>query len=134
MPPPETFHRHQTAVLWVKVGDNAQGEPILAAPVELNPSDRTGVRWETGDMIPLSPEQHALKIEAVVVVDRDIPFGSQMWLGELADWYGTGSDEDSDPQVMWVIRSIRVPDLKNRVARREVWLSKSQQGPGTLTS
>jgi len=54
-----------------------------------------------------------------------------MWLGELADWYGSGSGTNDD-EVMWVVRQINVPDIKNRVARREVWLSKAQDGPGVI--
>lgn len=138
MPPPETFHRHQTAVLWRKLGDNAQGEPILALPIELSPTDGTGVRWESGNMININPTMgalmEALKVEAVVVVDTDIVYGSQMWLGALADWYGTGSGVAGDGEVMWVVKKISVPDIKNRVSRREVWLSRFQKGRGELTS
>jgi hypothetical protein len=133
MPPPETFHRHQTAILWRKVGDNAQNEPVLAAPIELTPTNGTGVRWEAGRRNMMDPQGNLINVDAVVVVAVDIPIGSQMWLGRLEEFYGTGTGSTGiDDEVMWVIRQINVPDIKHRVARREVWLAKSQNGPGQI--
>ena len=103
----------------------------MAAPIELTPTNGTGVRWEAGRNIRFDSQGNPVAVDAVVVVNTDIPMGSQMWLGELADWYGSGSGTNDD-EVMWVVRQINVPDIKNRVARREVWLSKAQDGPGVI--
>lgn len=131
MPPPETFHRHQTAVLWRKIGDNAQGEPIFDEPEELTPRTGTGVRWEAGGLNPLDDNREPVNIDAVVVVNTDIVVGSEMWLGTLEEWIGVGSATDYQDDRMRVIKLIKVPDLKRRKFRREVWLLRAQTGPVT---
>ncbi len=46
-----------------------------------------------------------------------------MWLGELADWYGTGS-VDTDDELMEVKTFSQTPDLKARVVYRTVGLMR----------
>lgn len=118
MPPPETAHRHQTALYWALAGVDGYNQPKVSAPVELL------VRWETGRREALDPEGNKIGVEALVVVDREVLIGSAMWLGTLAEWYtGTGSGGQDD-EVMQVVTYNQASDVKNRNVRREVGLNK----------
>ncbi len=122
MPPLETMDRKQEAVLWEVVGLDDQAQTLRGAPVELL------VRWtykrsftrnasvgvgQVGDMIP---------VDAEVVVDRLVKVGSQMWLGKLVDWLGTGSGV-ADDEVMQVVNYHTATDLKNRFTRYRLSLA-----------
>lgn len=115
MPTLETLDRHQKAVLWEKVEDDTQGEPLVGDPVELT------VRWEKIREEIQKPDSTIVALGAEVVVDRKIPIGSIMWLGELEEWYGTGSQGEG-VELMQVQVYEEIPDLKNRYTIRTVKL------------
>lgn len=117
MPDPETDDRYQAAVLWAKTGVDRHGEVTVAEPEQLL------VRWQTGQAEALAPDGTPIALDAKVVLDRRVGIGSLLLLGELDDWYGTGSVGD-DVELMQVATYSEVPDLKNRVARRTVGLVK----------
>lgn len=121
MPSIETFHRHQKAVLWTRAGTTEFNEPAFSTPIELD------VRWEWTQEESLDEAGSPIIVEAMVVVDREIQEGSLMWLGELEDWYGTGSAGDDDYR-MRVLRYNEVPDLKGRNYRRTVALVRFRGG------
>lgn len=116
MPPLESLDRHQYALLWEKVPktevqyDN-YGEPIVRDPIQIL------VRWNDGRNETVDQQGATIAYDATVVVDRDIPIGSMMWLGRKQDYRIT----DTKLQVIHVSTT---PDLKNRNYRREVFLSR----------
>lgn len=120
MPPIETMEFNQKAVLWRRTGINANAEPRLASPVEIS------CRWDD------TPKAHSgaandetIRIDATAIVDRDIPIGSDLWLGTLNDFYGVGSAGD-EVNVMTVVSSRRVPDLKGIETWRSVSMSRKR--------
>ncbi len=122
MPPLETSDLFQTAVLWAKVSYDAYGEPTVAAPVEVQ------VRWEKGHRESRDPQNNVISFDATVVLPYQVAEGSIMWLGELADFMGTGSGEP-DTELMEVMDFRVTPDLKNRATRFVAGLNRYK---GTL--
>src|SRR6185369_15981726 len=119
MPALEKKDRYQKAVLWNAVDGDAAvdryGEVNVADPVEIL------VRWVWTETQMTNSQGDPVSVDATAVVDRDIYLGSRMWLGALADWYGTGS-AFGDDFVMEVRVSKYGTDLKNRFERRTVGL------------
>jgi hypothetical protein len=124
MPTIEAFDRYQTAVLWVKTGVDRYGAPVVSEPIEVR------VRWNTKRTEGTDALGNPIALDAQVVVDRVIPVDSQMWLGSLSHWYGTGS-AGQDDEVMFVRTFDRVLDVKGRVARMQVGLSRFRDAPST---
>jgi hypothetical protein len=115
MPAQETKGRHQKAVLWEVSGTDRFGNQTHSGPTELT------VRWEYGQTTGLDSQGNTITIDATVQVNQRIGVGSKMWLGELIDWYGTGSG-DQDNTIMHVVNYNDVPDLKGRNSRKQVLL------------
>jgi hypothetical protein len=124
MPSIEQSDRYQTAVLWVKTGVDRYGASVVADPVEIR------VRWNVRRTEGTDALGNPIALDAQVVVDRVISIDSQMWLGSLAHWYGTGS-AGQDDEVMFVRTFDRVLDVKGRVARMQVGLSRFKDAPST---
>lgn len=122
MPPIERVGRTSTAVLWVKTGTDAFGEPVTAAPREIK------VRWEQERKKDYVPSGQPVTYEAELVVAEDIPEGSLLWLGTLSNWYGVGSAGD-ETNLMEVDKVVKIPDEKGRVYRRTICLRRFQRGP-----
>lgn len=120
MPSIEVIHLHQKAVLWSATEVfNDYGEMQVGLPVEIS------VRWITGRAEGRDPKGFKVALDARVITNRRVDIGSQMWLGELADWYGTGSGSaGDDDELMEVVTYNETPDLKNRHFRREVGLKR----------
>ena len=120
MPPLETADRKQKAVLWPLDGHDRYNNPKIGDPIELN------VRWVGSTSEALDAEGNTITLDATVVVDRDISIDSNMFLGTLDDWLGTGSI-GSASQVMHVKTVSTTTDLKNRgggFTRRTVGLMR----------
>lgn len=115
MPSPEIANRLQKALLWAKISDDAYGEPVVSAPVEID------VRWVTKRRQATGPDGTPIAIDATVIVNQEIAIGSIMWEGSMAEWVGTGSGE-ADKFLMQVMTYDETPDLKNRLRAREVSL------------
>lgn len=132
MPPPELAHRHQKAVLWSaqevrgRTVVDAYGEPKVNAPIEI------WVRWVFGRTEITGTDGNTVAVDATAVVDRRIPEGSNMWLGSLADWLGTGSG-DEETEVMYVQISSTAHDIKGRVVARTVGLMYFRNDPAPQT-
>lgn len=127
MPPIETFHRHQRAVLWPIEGRDDYGDPVVGEPVEIM------VRWEDRPRDSVQQQTASVEFDATVVVDRVIAVGSQLWLGSIEFWYGTGSAED-DTGLTEVTEYNETPDLKGRNIRRVVRVRRFKNQPGEVTS
>lgn len=120
----EEAERYEAVVLWNFIGRGEDGEPVVDAPIEIR------CRWENIRKEMKDEKGNVVIVDAVVVVEREIKEGSQMWLGELDSWMGTGSSGD-DTQVMEVIARGNIPDIKNRFRRRVVGLSRFRDSPNT---
>ena len=117
MPQPETSGRLQKAVLWERDGVDDYGQPTVGEGEELD------VRWEFKEEDVLDPRGNPIRVDANAVVSQRIPVGSNMWLGSLNDWPGTGTPEPDD-ELMVVVAYQEVPDVRNRVSRRKVYLKR----------
>lgn len=113
----ETGYRRQKAVLWPLASRDEYNNVSVGSPVELM------VRWTNIQEDVISPDNTVVRTTAMAVVDRDIPLGSIMWLGELINWTGTASN-DTDESVMEVVQMKKVPGLKGRKIRRTVSLTR----------
>ena len=123
MPAFEVFDLNQKAVLWPTAGPKDRyGVLQVGDPVEIF------VRWENTRCEMLNSKGEVIGVDASVVTDRDITVGSRMWLGELADWYGTGSGVEDD-EVMQVLSVEKATDLKGRILRRELLLCRYKNAP-----
>lgn len=114
MPPLETSDLAQYAVMWGQLDYDDNGRPTLDSAVEI----RARYEIELGEVISNNDSSITQAIE--VVVDREIPIGTQMRLGRLS--------EVSSPldKLLQVVGSIAVPDLKGRYYRRTVTLMKKR--------
>jgi hypothetical protein len=126
MPPIETAYRRQKAVLWALEGYGADGEQIVASPVELT------VRWINKTKSMPGPDGKPIAVDAFVIVDQDIDVDSTMWEGSLEDWYESGSGGE-DSSVMEVVAFNKTPDLKGRHFRRTVGLAFYKDVPPNLS-
>lgn len=123
MPPLEEVDCWQTAVLRpASGGSDTQGVPILGNYIELAPPN--GVRWLNKQAYVVDPFGQLILVDATAVVCQEIPVHSEMWLGTLADWLGTGSADTLDQSLMVVKSYDEVPDLGLRFYRRTVGLMR----------
>lgn len=119
MPPIEIDGLYHKAVLWVKAGEDADNEPVFDSAVEID------CRWNNTQKEMTAADGTTILIDALVVVDRDIPVGSLLWEGELEDWLGTGSDDNATSTLMEVrTYAKRTKDIRSRYIRRTVGVSK----------
>jgi hypothetical protein len=127
MAEPETDALEDVALLWVRTGWDAYGNPTLSdRPTEVK------VKWNDTLFADADKQANRIGHDAEVVVDRHIPLGSLMWLGRLNEWpdfQASPSLWPSDRQVMEVRRWKKVKDIKGRTAYAEVSLSRYR---GTL--
>lgn len=125
MPNPSVRNLTQKAVLWtVQTHANEFGQQVnaVSGPVEIR------VRWENGHKDLMDPKGNKIEVDAMVAASRVIPIGSKMWLGALADWYGTGS-EGNDDDVMQVKLDLSIPNTKGRNTRRVYGLMRYSDTP-----
>ncbi len=121
MPPMEQAGRNQTAVLWEFQSYGPDGQPrVSSTPVELE------VKWNDVRNQRLDKDGNTVGLDATVVVDRFIPIGSAIWLGELADWYGTGSNVVLNPDIMEVKTYNAGQDMKGRDTYYTIGLMRSK--------
>ncbi len=122
--PQETKFLRQPAVLWPAAGADRYGQTTVGDPVEVR------VRWDDVSRQVLDPHGNSISIDAEVVASRDIAIGSQMWLGTLAQWYGTGTSSGSanaQGRLCEVKGEDVVPDVKNRARTRCYYLMRMRE-------
>lgn len=112
----ESAFRRQKAVLWVAVGVNDHGEATYSTPIQIT------VRWNNKQSQVNGPQNVPVMVDALAVVDREIPTGSLMWKGPITEWYGTGSGP-GETSIMEVVAYNETPDIKGRSLRRTVGLT-----------
>jgi len=106
----------QKAVLWAAATTapkhDEKGRPIVAAAVEVN------CRWVEVQREGSDAQGNTVAITAEVVVDRDVPLDSIMWLGEKEDLATPPVD------LMKVVDRVHTPCVRNRATRRELSLAR----------
>lgn len=116
MPFPEQDYRFQVAQLWqVRSNKDRYGNPIVYG------RESIAVRWEADEIQVIGPNGQPISLDAMAVVLCDIPIGSMMWLGCEDDLPADGIPTSN---IMEVITSSSIPDVKNRVSRRKVGLKR----------
>lgn len=125
------MHAHrdlcQRAVYMAATGKDRFGHTTRAAPVQVN------VRFEFSKRRGVGPDGVTEATDAWAAVDRDMPSGSLLWLGELTDWYGTGSGTYVEADVYEVTTKKEIPDEKGRSVRRTVNLRRFSDRVPELT-
>lgn len=116
MPSHVLRNRFQSAVYWKSTGFDTHGEPTITSAVELC------VRWEEVNTEVIDANGNSVGVDAVVVVDREIPDGSILWLGAIQDLPGTGETPTSN--IYTVVKYSSIPDIKGRNYRRLVYLRR----------
>ena len=124
MPAPERSDLLQYAILWPILAV-IDGEPKLGPVVELAPPTN-GVRWNSSRSEAKDSKGQKVSLDATAVVNQKIDVDSLIWLGSLAEWYGTGSGTSSvpDTEVMQVVSYKEVPDLKNRESMKTIGMMR----------
>jgi len=114
--------RNQKAVLWLwdgtSVDDYGKAKPAVAIEIS--------VRWEEVNKEVTDSEGLTIGIASQVVVDRDIPIGSLLWLGAIAD---IASPPVNIRQVVMVNKA---QNFNGREIRRTVLLKKYSDSLPTL--
>lgn len=109
MPPLEEMDRNETAVMWKYKDKDQFANIIVYQPVAIQ------VRWEQTQQGGFDPQARPVDYDVTVEIDDNtIPENSLFWLGELADWPGTGLS-NQDEQVFYLQRIEFEKDLKGRI-------------------
>lgn len=124
MPALEISDMMQKAVVWDASGYDEFGNPVVGNIREIR------CRWENKKEDMLARDGTPLVVDAVVFVAVALTIGSNMWLGALADWAGTGS-AGYDDDVMEVVSVKDIPDLKSRMHRYKLGLQRLKDTPNT---
>ena len=115
MPHPAIKSLPQYAVLWSKTGDDWQGEPKVASPVQIR------CRWEYRASQAVNPEGVVISLDAQLFVSQEIPVDSLLFEGVLADLTGTGFT-GGGAEIMQVKTVNNISDVKGRVYARRLGL------------
>lgn len=121
MPAIEVSGLAQKAALWVSrdIADD-HGEPTVSAAIEIN------ARWEKRTYEAITSDATPVAITGAIMVDRSIPEGSIMRLGEL-------SSVPSPPDyLVQVVSCDEVPDVKGREYQRTVTVRKWKDSLPTI--
>lgn len=106
----------QTAVYWGSPETDGRGGHSYSAAAEIS------VRWEDMQELFIDPNGDELLSASVVFVNQDLDVGGYLFLGEEADL----DSDHSDPEAIQLAREIKqfakIPDLKNKMYTRKVWL------------
>ena len=114
---------HQDAVYWAPSGTGNYGKATLAAGIALK------VRWEKKNEEILDSFGKTIGTEATVVVDRDLLVGGILWEGKIAD---LPVDVTTTTDLKKIVSYKKIPDVKNRAARRVARLIKHSDKLPTL--
>jgi hypothetical protein len=79
VPVVELQSRCQKVVLWAFIRAGNHGEPIVAAPVELD------VNWNDKRHETMDAQNNVVNADASLIVDRDISAESIVWQGAMVD-------------------------------------------------
>ena len=127
MPQQEYTHRPHAALLFAADDVGEDGQPRVLPPIQIQ------VRWSTKRREIQDKQGNTIVLDASAVVGKRIKVGSNMWLGTLSDWAGTGSGSGSanlqDSELMEVKYYNETFDVKGRAKFREVGLMRLHSKP-----
>jgi hypothetical protein len=106
-----------SAVLWRRIGTDANAQPVVADEPETVPC-----RWEEGRREVPGPDGGMVSVDATVVLDRPVTPGSVMWKGTTDDLPGTGQTPVLD--VFEVVTYEGVPDWRGADTTHEATLAR----------
>ena len=106
--------RYQKAVYWASNGYDEYGQPKVDIPVELD------VRWEDIYEEALDARGNSITLDAMVVVDREVPIGSIFWKGTLVA-YNLLASPSGYKQAMYYGD---IPDIRGQYTRQTVKLMR----------
>jgi hypothetical protein len=118
MPDVEVSQLNQDAVLWMAIGRDIYGQPVVS-----NEPRQLKVQWNNVRQEALDAKGNTISIDAIVVTDVDIKVGSVMWLGKIDDLVGT-SPAQPVQDAMQVQTFNATLDLKGRATRRTAKLMR----------
>lgn len=101
------------AVLWEFVRTAGDGEPVVAAPVQIP------ARWLWQSTVSSGPDTATVALAGRVLVDREISLDSIMWEGKLSEWNALTPPQRED----WLVQvktTSTVEDIKGDAVRRKV--------------
>ncbi len=131
MPAPELSHQYQAAVYWAMTANSSDGygQPTLDAPEEIR------CRWDDTKRDVLDAQGMRVAVDATAYVDREITVGSELWLGQLDDWLGTGDGPGlDDPVDVMVVKTYNAtPDVRNRYVTRVIGMMKKANTRNALS-
>lgn len=120
MPQLEVTGLVHKAVLWEKAATDKFGADTVYLPVEID------CRWNEDERDIQDRLKNTVRISGDAMVAREIPVGSIMWLGELADL----------PTPLTNLRRVYSYDvtlnIKNRISQRNVLLQRHANELPTL--
>jgi hypothetical protein len=119
MPSLEVLMRWQKAVYWSYAGNDEAGQPMVLGPRELD------VRWEEIAGEAVDPQGDTIAIDGMVTVDREIPIGSLLWKGKLADL-------DPESQTLKLMEAKTRHEIPDDKARNIGWEVGVQRFRGSL--
>lgn len=101
---------YQICLVWDVTGVDRYGkETVAATPREVE------CRWEQKRRQWQGPDGTFVTLEASLHTEEKLGIGSHVWLGELDEWYGTGSGSAMPDQEVHVVSPFvsETPDLFN---------------------
>lgn len=125
MPPFETAHRNQRALLWTMAGPGEDGRNRRSAT-----STELWVRWNNRQTQMLDPQNQVISVDATVVVNQEVDVGSVMWEGGQEDLEaaltGTATGNTLVPTslIFEVVARRVTKDIKGRNVRRTLGLKR----------
>lgn len=115
MPAPEVSHRYQPATLFPWIGVDRHGKHVVGAPREII------IRFNAARKTVKDGKGNTITLDGTGIVNEVLVIGSRLWLGELAEWYGTGSSIVSRDQEIYEIATYNdVPDVKTRFSQKTI--------------
>ena len=122
----ERRDRPHTAVYWEFLSLDKHAQPRVRPPVEVR------VMWDTRRTRGRDAQGNTIALDAAVDVGPlNVKIGSLMWLGELADFLGTGSGDDAS-EIHEVVTVEQENDIKGRHTARSAGLKRWRGDPATL--
>lgn len=117
----ESKDRKQKAVYWASSGTNSLGEPTHSDPIEVSVRIRKGISQS------MDAKNNVIASHIQFGVDREIPAGSLLWIGELANL----PDPVTSEGIFEIIDYSEVPDIKARKFDRHVDTKRHGGTPNT---
>lgn len=119
MPQMEVAYLTQDALLWPATGTDDDGNVTIDSAT----GTPVRVRWVAKRMEALDRKGSTIALDALAVVDRDVPDGSILWLGTQAEWAALSPAGESN-RLHQAVTIGDVPDLKGRNHRRTLGLMR----------